>query len=89
MSHKTLECGQRVFIENMLCAVVQIEQTPETKNVVLGGVVMVEHGDIHVTLRVLSLWIHEDQLPEDYPYSEMFDKSVLVDGVRMFPKWTK
>ena len=29
-------------------------------------------------------WMYEDQLPEIYPYEEMFPFSV-VDGVRMFP----
>lgn len=29
-------------------------------------------------------WIYEDELPEGYPYDEMFQHS-KVDGVRMFP----
>lgn len=31
-------------------------------------------------------WIYEDELPEDYPYGEMFSLSRVIDGVRMFPK---
>lgn len=30
-------------------------------------------------------WIYEDELPEDYPYDEMFEHSRVFDGVRMFP----
>jgi len=30
-------------------------------------------------------WINEDELPENYPYDEMFARSRIVDGVRMFP----
>jgi len=29
-------------------------------------------------------WLYEDELPEGYPYDEMFQYS-KVDGVRMFP----
>jgi hypothetical protein len=30
-------------------------------------------------------WINEDELPDGYPYDEMFPHSI-VDGVRLFPK---
>ena len=30
-------------------------------------------------------WINEDELPEYYPYDEMFQASRIIDGVRMFP----
>lgn len=30
-------------------------------------------------------WINEDELPEHYPYEEMFNASTIIDGVRMFP----
>jgi hypothetical protein len=30
-------------------------------------------------------WINEDELPDGYPYHEMFPHSI-VDGVRLFPK---
>jgi hypothetical protein len=29
-------------------------------------------------------WLYEDELPEGYPYDEMFPYSI-VDGVRLFP----
>ncbi len=29
-------------------------------------------------------WIYEDELPESYPYDAMFEKSRVIDGVRMF-----
>ena len=34
-------------------------------------------------------WIYEDQLPDDYPYDEMFPLSKIIDGVRMFPQIKK
>lgn len=30
--------------------------------------------------------IYEDELPEDYPYDEMFSRSIIIEGVRMFPE---
>ena len=30
-------------------------------------------------------WIFEDELPDNYPYDEMFRYSAVIDGVRMFP----
>ena len=30
-------------------------------------------------------WLHEDELPENYPYDEMYAASRIIDGVRMFP----
>lgn len=30
-------------------------------------------------------WFYEDELPENYPYDEMFVRSRIIDGVRMFP----
>lgn len=36
-----------------------------------------------------TIWIYEDELPEDYPYDEMFEKSRVIDGIRMFPDLTK
>ncbi|VFR32382.1 FIG00639676: hypothetical protein [plant metagenome] len=30
-------------------------------------------------------WINEDDLPDNYPYDEMFGFSQILDGVRMFP----
>ena len=30
-------------------------------------------------------WINEYELPEHYPYEEMFNASTIIDGVRMFP----
>ena len=29
-------------------------------------------------------WLYEDELPDGYPYEEMFPYSI-VDGVRLFP----
>ena len=34
-------------------------------------------------------WLHEDELPEDYPYDSEFCRSRLVNGVRIFPLFTK
>ena len=31
-------------------------------------------------------WIYEDELLESYPYDAMFEKSRVMDGVRMFPQ---
>ena len=33
-------------------------------------------------------WIHEDELPDSYPYDRGFPNSRVVDGVRMFPAMT-
>ena len=30
-------------------------------------------------------WYYEDQLPNGYPYDLEFPRSLVVDGVRMFP----
>lgn len=30
-------------------------------------------------------WMYEDELPDNYPYDEMFRYSAVIDGVRMFP----
>ena len=30
-------------------------------------------------------WINEDELPDEYPYDEMFKHSEIVYGVRVFP----
>ena len=31
-------------------------------------------------------WIYEDELPKGYPYDEMFSRSKIIEGVRMFPE---
>jgi hypothetical protein len=33
-------------------------------------------------------WVHEDELPPNYPYDAMFSKSQVFGGVRMFPDVT-
>ena len=33
-------------------------------------------------------WINEDELPDDYPYDEMFKHSEIVYGVRVFPVYS-
>jgi len=30
-------------------------------------------------------WLYEDELPDDYDYDANFDRSEIMDGVRMFP----
>ena len=30
-------------------------------------------------------WIYEDELPEGYPYDDMYGLSRIIEGVRMFP----
>ena len=33
-------------------------------------------------------WINEDELPDEYPYDEMFKHSEIVYGVRVFPVYS-
>jgi hypothetical protein len=33
-------------------------------------------------------WIHEDELPPNYPYDQMYPESRVIAGVRMFPDVT-
>ena len=47
-------------------------------------------GEVHGFLpRKPEEWVYEDQLPEmtDEEYSEWFNKSSVIDGVRMGPKY--
>lgn len=44
---------------------------------------MTTQGEGSIALQIAG-WIHEDELPEGYPYAAMFTYS-KVDGVRLFP----
>ena len=35
---------------------------------------------------VESIWLYEDELPDDYDYDANFHRSEIRDGVRMFPQ---
>lgn len=37
------------------------------------------------TLKKMTAWHYEDELPKGYPYDLEFPRSRVVNGVRMFP----
>lgn len=54
-------------------------------------VLQFEGKSVPVSSKALSLdavwdgWHYEDALPDGYPYAEMYERSLVLDGVRKFP----
>lgn len=44
-----------------------------------------KHAAPEIQLSESHGWLYEDQLPTGYPYGKNFPRSMVVDGVRMFP----